>query len=307
MFSHRVFFLAGVVLLLTCAFLGLTLSAAAHPATSPPTYDHATVSRSDLRATNALTPVLWLPNVARMFPEITGRVTYAGSPAAGIHLQLRFWDGATWSTRLEAITNANGDYRFLYPPPLLGGQSYYVRYLNDASAGNVTDSRYLWIWGGPDINSYTGGMVSGSDFDIANVVLASPPPNATVGLPVTFVWQPRAATPTDNYLCEVFDLQTLNYWLSPAVGYSNQVVLPSLASGMAYGRPYGWDVWVSDGFGSGVSYYYHRITFRAGAPAAQLSTESADVLRRADRFEAARIAGAGESGTAWRQFSTESR
>ena len=61
---------------------------------------------------------------------ISGRVLYNGSPAGGVGLEMRFYNGSAWSTQASTTTAGNGTYQFTNLPSLSSGQSYYVRYLN---------------------------------------------------------------------------------------------------------------------------------------------------------------------------------
>lgn len=292
MFSHRTLFLVRTASLLALAFLGLSISAVAQPLPLPDASQPETAVQVVRHQTSALTPILWLPHVAQPPSSIFGRVNAGGSPVGGIHVQLRFWDGSAYSTRLETSTDSSGSYRFLNPPTLASGQSYYVLYLNDTTGGNVSNASYLYIWGGPEITAYTGGQIAGGDFDIANILLVSPAPDATVTLPAAFQWQLRAATPSDQYDWELFNPNTNQQWMSGQLGYRNSISVSSLPAGVTYGAPYGWDVWVHDGHGgTGSSYYWRRITFSNAAVGGQSVTERATGSDRAARFEAARVAG----------------
>jgi len=140
-------------------------------------------------------------------------VTYNGAAAPGISLDLRFYNGTTWSTVATTSTDGDGRYRFTGAASLSPGQTYYVRY-----GPNNSDSRYVFAWYGPDITTYTAGLaVAGGDFDIANVVLLSPAPGATVSLPVTFNWQRRGIA-GDTYRVGLFDLETGDEWITDDLG-----------------------------------------------------------------------------------------
>lgn len=198
---------------------------------------------------------------------INGRVTFKGAAAAGIGLQLRFYDGSSWSTAATTTTDSSGRYRFTGAASLGAGQKYYVRF-----GPNSTNSAYLSGWWAPQITAYTGGATTpGGDFDIANVALQSPANNASVHLPAAFAWQTRGIA-TDTYRLELFDLDTGDGWTTSDLGNVGSVNLTGLPPGAVFDQMYGWDVLVFNGPDSyGVSYYYRRVTFLSGlmsAPAA---------------------------------------
>lgn len=195
---------------------------------------------------------------------IYGRVTYQGTPVAGIHLALRFYNGSSWSTALTTVTGTDGSYRFDGAPSLSSGQRYYVRYANGED-GNADDPRYLFVWQSYGIESYTAGASApGGDFDIANIQLVSPLPGAQVSLPQTFQWTRRSATTTDSYELNLFDPVDSDpwWWTDPPLGYVGSYTLTSLPPGMSTGTGYGWNVWVySPDGGTGISYYFRWVTF----------------------------------------------
>lgn len=196
---------------------------------------------------------------------IYGRVTYNGTATPGIELNLRFYNGASWSTAATTTTSSSGNYRFANVPSLGAGQVYYVRY-----GPNNTAPWYLFAWYGPDITSYTAGTsVHGGDFEIVNVNLQSPAHGATLPLPVTFTWT-RRSIGTDTYRWVLFDPNNPDTsWITGDLGYVDSFTLRNLPSGAEYGKQYGWYGWyvqVYNGPDSfGVSYYYRSITFSVSA------------------------------------------
>ena len=125
---------------------------------------------------------------------------------------------------------------------------------------------YVTRWQTASITAYTSGStVPGGDFDIANVILLSPPPDAATALPVTFTWQPRGI-PGDTYRLAFFDMATDDYWYTADLGNVGSYTATGLWQGAVYGKEYGWVVWVFNGPDSfGESYYIRAITFLAGA------------------------------------------
>jgi uncharacterized repeat protein (TIGR01451 family) len=191
---------------------------------------------------------------------ICGRVTLNGSPAAGVSLELRFFNGSSFSTLATTTTNANGDYAFAGMPSLALGQHYYVRYRNYAG----TPGR-LWVWGTRDLTSYSAGSaVEIGNFDIADIVLVSPAAGATVALPYTFQWTRRPATPSDTYEFDLYDPTdgNPNFYTAPPLGYVGSYILNSLPPGFNVGALYGWEIWVySPDGGYGISYETRAVHF----------------------------------------------
>lgn len=176
----------------------------------------------------------------------------------GIALELRHWNGTSWSTVATTETGAQGDYRFTNIPSLGTGEVYYVRY-----GFNTTDDRYLNAWFGPQIATYAAGQdVDGGSFDIANVEMLSPNHGSTVTLPATFTWQ-RRDIGGDTYGWGLFDLSSDAAWWTNDLGNVDSYQLRSLPEGASYWHDYGWYVYVFSGpDGYGRSYYYRRVTFK---------------------------------------------
>jgi hypothetical protein len=200
---------------------------------------------------------------------IYGRLTYYGTPSAGIGLTLRFYNGASWSAVATTTTDTNGRYVFPDAPTLLAGQKYYVLF-----GLNTVAPQYLGSWHGPDILSYISGLVtSGGDFDIANVTLVSPDTNAARSLPAQFTWQPRRLG-AEGYRWRLLDPASGAAWTSGDLGDVGSFVLNGLPAGVVYGKWYRWYVEVYAGPGNyGSSFYYRWISFtqtgvaRAGSEA----------------------------------------
>ena len=191
---------------------------------------------------------------------INGRVTYRGADAVSIEVQLRFWNGSSWSAAATTTTDAAGRYRFFGIASLGSGQEYYVRF-----GPNNSNSAYLWAWWGPSITSYaSGSTVPGGDFDIANVSLLSPANDSTVHLPVTLTWQQRGIS-TDTYRVSIFDTSTDDGWFTDDLGNVGSFNMTNLPPDAVFGKAYGWDILVFNGPDSyGESYFYRKITFVSG-------------------------------------------
>ena len=193
------------------------------------------------------------------YKGIFGKVTQNGTPAANVSLDLRFYNGATWTTKTTVQTDIDGRFFFKDIPPLETGQQYYVRYLNSSGA-----SGRLWTWGTRTLNAYCFGCnVEIGDFDIADIYLTQPNNGDIVTLPYAFHWSARSATPTDIYEFDLFDPYDGDpYSYSPLLGYVNNFTLNSLPIGFKPNTYYAWTVFVYRPDGSyGVSYYSRWVSF----------------------------------------------
>jgi hypothetical protein len=165
-------------------------------------------------------------------PGIHGRVTYQGAPAAGIVVDL-LYD----LSLIHTTTQADGTYYFSNLTP---GTFYHVDYDNESNVPT-----YIRHCSGSNLPAYTSGARQvGSDYDIANIVLQSPPSGATIAVPYTFKWTPRPGVPSDSYSLEIFDAGYTNVWNARDLGYVGQYTLNSLPNELKYPHPYMWWVWV---------------------------------------------------------------
>lgn len=204
---------------------------------------------------------VYLPVLSKPTPGIWGRVTLNGAPVGGVPLLLRFFNGTLYSTAATTSTATDGSYSFTNAPTLGSGQWYYVLFLNSTNGPETV----LWSWSTRRLTTFSAGSsVAIGDFDIANIPLVAPAPNATVGLPYTFLWTRRPATPSDSYELDLFDPSDNNpwWWTYPLLNYANNYTLYGLPSGFVPNVMYGWDVCVfSPDGGMGVSRYYQSVTF----------------------------------------------
>jgi uncharacterized repeat protein (TIGR01451 family) len=201
------------------------------------------------------------PYIARPEVLLTGKVTANGAPAAGIALDLRFYNGSIWSTLNSTISMADGSYTFKNVPALAAGQSFCVSYLN------TTDSRLLYSWYTGVNTTYNGTLpVVFDTFDITNISLGKPDPGSFVRLPYTFTWTVRPLTPTDSYEFDLFNFTDGNpyFYTDPSLGYVGSYKLMKRPAGFLNGVNYGWDVVIygPDG-GSGESYWYYYVKFNS--------------------------------------------
>jgi hypothetical protein len=220
------------------------------------------------------TSKIYLPFIARSYSTskgINGRVTFNGAAAAGVPLQLRFYNGSAWSTYATKTTASDGAYSFTGVASLSNGQKYYVRFQNSTSGPDTQ----LWYWGTRVLTSYSAGCDVGiGDFDIANAPQVSPPSGATVALPCKFQWTVRSAMPSDLYAFELFQPGGTAYW-STQPSYVNGLILTYLPAGFSPGIQYGWQVGIySPDGGYGYSYYHYLVTFSStGSGSPRMSTD----------------------------------
>jgi hypothetical protein len=234
-------------------------SAQAASLSSPIAVISANSVESPITSTSSFT--VYLPIVSKPPSIIGGRVTLNGTPAAGVSLELRFYNGSSFSTLAITTTAADGSYVFANAPSLAAGQKYYVRFLNPAT---TADGR-LADWFTRDLTSYTAGnSVEIGNFDLADITLQSPAPDAIVSLPNAFQWTVRPATPSDSYefnLSDPVDSSPFFYTIPP-LGYVSSYTLNSLPGGFSVGTSYGWFVAVySPDGGYGESFYYRGVKF----------------------------------------------
>lgn len=206
---------------------------------------------------------------------IYGLITQDGVPAAGITVTLQLRQGNNVTPVMAVTTDANGNYAFLDAPSLGSGQRYFVFYPN---AENVASR--VSFWTGFLIDSYTAGEeLPGTDFDIANITLFSPPPASVVTVPTIFIWNPRPASPGDSYEFNLIDDETQQtyFYTNPPLGYVNNYTLDSLPGNMAYGEGYAWTIWAYGPGGSlssgnfGASYLAYGVTFVESAAGSHTS------------------------------------
>jgi hypothetical protein len=189
-----------------------------------------------------------------------------------VALSLRRYDDTNDEEVATTVAGSDGRYAFTGMPSLPAGAAYYVRY-----GPNSTDPSRVYTWYGPDVTSYTAGAnVAAGDFDIANVVLLSPAPGATVTLPATFTWQRRGVS-GDTYQVLFADPETDDWWQTSDLGDVGSYTLSGLGEGMVYDKAYYWLIRVFRGPDSyGYSYYMRSVTFQAAADA---SPAAADLMR----------------------------
>jgi hypothetical protein len=188
---------------------------------------------------------------------IYGHVTLNGSDIGGVTLELRYYNGSTWSTRASTNTASDGIYKFLGVPNLNSGQWYFVRFLNDEWI-----SGRIYYWSTRYINSYNGEDLHIGDFDIADIPQTYPSDGANIRLPYSFQWTVRTATPSDNYELNLFDPADYNTDWFMNVGYVNNHTLDCLPNNFSTGKVYGWEMGVYSPDGGYGHTTYQEVSFK---------------------------------------------
>jgi hypothetical protein len=199
---------------------------------------------------------LYLPLVTYGNGELYGYVTENGCGISGVLLELRFYNGAAWSTIATAMTEAKGRYSFSNIPPLMPGQFYYVRYLNPSNATRLA------YWGTGVVTEYQAKQIRYLGiFDIHEVDFTSPTDGQSVPLPANFGWQPRPF-PWDGYELKLIEDDGPAFWSSGLLGFTDSLIVEELPPGFLVGEAYLWFLGVhgTDG-GYGESFKAYTVYF----------------------------------------------
>jgi len=226
---------------------------------------------------------VYLPVIMDNFKGFTtdgifGKVTDDKKTAGNVQLDLRRYNGGPQTTESETTTDGQGGYLFTDAPTLPAGYSYYVRF-----GPNETQPAHLFVWFGPDIDSYTAGATTpGGDFDISNVPLLKPVDGATVAVPFEFCWE-RRGIPGDDYVVELFDYESDQSWVTANQGNKECTTINNLPGNIQYGKTYGWQLLVYKGDDSyGISYGVHDITFSKNLAQGEVEGGAAQQWRGAE-------------------------
>ena len=207
---------------------------------------------------------------------ISGRVFIMGDPAASIAVDLRFYNGSTWSTVSSVLTDKFGRYEFTNIDTLAQDEMYYARY-----GTNTVDTNLLFSWYGPIISDFLAGdSVFGGDFDIGDVPLISPQSGAKVKLPAKISWEKRDL-PGDTYRVAIIDQDEELFWRTIDLGDVDSFDFHSLAPDMLYNKQYAWYVEVYRGPDSfGESFMLNDIIFLPGNQQQNTDAQIEDVFSR---------------------------
>jgi hypothetical protein len=245
-----------------------------------PLSNYAQADRTESSDNKAFLPIV----TYTISKGIYGQVSLGNmGPWADVALDLRFFNGAAWSTIASTMTDSDGIYSFKNVPSLQPGQRYYVRYLNTANQA------FLYTWHTRPITVYSAGQqVHAGDFNIAGLDLVAPYSGADEDFPVEFSWWLRSGQITDSYELNLFEPQTGSpyFYTDPPLGFVSSYTLPSLPPGFRYDRWYVWNLWVYGPDGDlegdwGISYWSHFIRFfyvPQGEAASLQAVRTADIV-----------------------------
>lgn len=247
--------------------------------TATPTAIVATATRTPTRRPATATPT------SQAGTSISGRLTAAGAGVGGLHLDLLLCDPNTCNDVGDAMTAGNGNYSFGGLAAPGGAEAYSVRFWNHANGGNPFNANYLYYWFTADI---TGLPAANVNFDIANVVLATPPHNYSGNVPITFTWNGRGIG-SDRFAWAVADSATdieLCYDDPPHLATNSTLSANDLTfCGIFIGSPYDWYVYVTNGGswnnGYGVSAFVRTFTVTGVSTDVGAETPDIDPLTRA--------------------------
>ncbi|MBK8899934.1 MAG: hypothetical protein IPM53_02005 [Anaerolineaceae bacterium] len=207
---------------------------------------------------------VFLPFISYEISTIYGQVTFGNlGPWPDVKLDLRFFNGAEWSTTATTTTDSDGIYIFTNVPSLLPGQRYYVRYLNTEAEGS------LYTWHTKPITSFQAGQqVHGGDFSIAGINLNSPPAGSPTSIPANFRWSLRNGHTSDSYELNLFEPQTGSpyFYTNPSLGFVDSYTLNNLPAGFNQNTWYVWNIWVYGENGNaegnwGISFWSYYVSF----------------------------------------------
>jgi hypothetical protein len=211
-----------------------------------------------------MSTTLMLPLVAVSGqPESTilGVVTESGTPREGVVVELRLFNGSSWSTFLQTNTLTDGSYSFSNVPALEAGQKYRVYYVN------LVDPSRLAAWRTRELVTFaTGDYVRMGTFDVANVELLTPVGGSAVTLPSSFSWELREVE-SDSYEFNLYDSVTRDPWFytDPPLGYVDSYTMDLLPAGFNFGQNYVWTIWIYGPHGDqGIAYWANFILFEPG-------------------------------------------
>lgn len=208
-------------------------------------------------------PRAYLPELHAPRFGIYGRVTLNGVPTAQRMVQLQRWKDSRWLTLLYTLTDARGDYLLVNPPSLEADWRYRV-VVESVVPGEVHS------WTTASITTFqTGASLDLGSFDIAGILPLAPGDGAVVGLPQTFQWTTRPASPDDRYAFDLY--QTCCFYeefFTGALGYVDRYTLTGVPAGFqATGsHDYRWEPVILDAQGGyGLSQAAFAIGFQPAA------------------------------------------
>jgi len=190
----------------------------------------------------------------------TGRLTKNGVALANQVVELRYYDGSTWSTYAERTTGADGRFTFGPLPPIYeSGMYFYARWRNNYQS-SLNDT-LLWAWycnyASPDYTAF-GDYVC--DMELMDIRQIHPTDGGVDYFPVNFTWTASNQT-GEYYFMNLFDLSDSDPYAWFGSVSSPSYTLTSLPSGFSTYTAYGWYPEVDNYYGYGISYYYYPVIF----------------------------------------------
>ena len=195
---------------------------------------------------------------------IAGSVTLNGASVADVPVNLCDFSAGACSSVFTTTTDLQGNYVFMNTSSLPAGHAYYAYFSNrDDTPGR------LWYWQTSKLGSYKAGARADLPaFEISDIALVAPAAGATVSLPVTFEWKPRASAPKESYEFNLYgsDYKPL-FWTDPSLGHVSTYTLQNLPQSkvggeFAFDTPYWWEIWTyGDQGGYGISLEARQVVF----------------------------------------------
>ncbi|MCW5848837.1 MAG: hypothetical protein KIT87_02045 [Anaerolineae bacterium] len=183
-------------------------------------------------------------SAAPMAGHIHGQLLAGADAAPNETVALRLYGGENDVEVVTTTTTISGSYEFANPSTPPDGWTYYVQF-----GPNNTNPAYVAYWVGPDISNYQAGEDrSVGDFDIADVKLVAPAPDAVARLPLVFEWTPRGNS-ADVYGVHLVNLMTGEDSALDSGGDQSTATLSEADAarlGLAYGTRYYWYVGIRD-------------------------------------------------------------
>jgi hypothetical protein len=173
-----------------------------------------------------------------------------------VAVDLRSFDGLTWTNLDSTVTAPDGSYRFMDPQGVRKGEYFVVRYKNGGAAGNRVSE-----WTSRPLTTYPQGASLGlSVFDLADLALAAPADKSSVSAPVDFQWSARPGAGAGFYALVLTNPGSgATVYQSPPVYDQTSFRLDSVPAGVQTGIAYRWTVWL---FGPDGSYAVPQASWR---------------------------------------------
>lgn len=215
-------------------------------------------------------------------PPLTGRVTYRGTPASSVKIDMYYSenDGDDWVLRASTNTDASGNYSFASPPAVGNGKLISVEWENLASYNTSAPLLAYWVCEQLDGSSTDKRDCS---FDIEDVRMNAPAAGSTINLPYTFTWYARATT-SDKYEVDWWNSDYGHYmWTTNPLNYTNNFRLYSIPDYWYLNSTYWWAVYPYGSNGYGIPYYIWAVRF-ADRSSPELTMQPANSLNISEGY-----------------------